>query len=78
MSPDVNFSIIWKTATLRLSMDPPVSLPLPTTHSQPQPKCCSHCEVGWMDGWMDGVLLHNIFPHIPPVSIFRRILSESN
>jgi hypothetical protein len=40
------------------------SIDLVVSLSQPQPKCCSHCEwmdgwmdgwmVGWMDGWMDG------------------------
>jgi hypothetical protein len=47
MSPiDVDVSIIDKEATLLSFLDPPVLLPLfgLVSMSQPQPKCCSHCE----------------------------------
>jgi hypothetical protein len=60
MSPvNVDVSIIDKTATLLSPMDPSshcrCMVDLVVSHSQPQPKCCSHCEwmYVWMDGWMD-------------------------
>jgi hypothetical protein len=61
MSLDVNVSIIGETATLHLSMDPLVSLLLFDKSLAAAVQMLFSLR-GWMNGWMDGIVLLLLLP----------------
>jgi hypothetical protein len=61
MSLDVNVSIIGETATPHLSMDPLVSLLLFDKSLAAAVQMLFSLR-GWMNGWMDGIVLLLLLP----------------